>query len=145
MKHKHTYEVIVGNIGTLNYTNKGLAKLDYNIYVKESKSGKGNAANEPVTLMKDGEIIQEYIPEHENLIAKMFNLDIVKEQIAKCPEGEIVILCAHWSINCPKYPDSANPDQSDCDFSDFESQLDTTLLVNDYDDLIADPHGLYNA
>lgn len=79
-----------------------------------------------------------------NLIAAMFNVDKVKEQIANCPANEIVILCAHWSINRPKYAED-HAEQEDWDFTEFEQQLDTTLLVNDYDDLVADPHGIYSS
>jgi hypothetical protein len=78
-----------------------------------------------------------------NLIAQMFNISEVKKMIASCAEDEIVILCPHWSINQPQYPDSADIEQRDWDFSELEQYLDTTLLVNDYDDLIADPHGVY--
>lgn len=137
---KHNYEVIVGNIGTMPYTNNKLAKECYDTYVTLSKSGSGKAANEPVTLTKDGEIIEEYTP---NLIANMFDIAKVKEQIANCPKDEVVILCGHWSINGPKYAED-HAERQDWDFNEFEQQLDTTLLVNDYDDLIADPHGIYN-
>lgn len=100
MSKKHNYEVVVGNVGTLSYTNKKLAKEDYRLSVIESKSGKGRAGNEQVTLLKNGEILEEYIP---NLIANMFDIKKVKELIKKCPKDEVVILCPHWSINGPKY------------------------------------------
>lgn len=144
MKHKHNYQVVVGNVGTMDYTSKKLAIDCFKTYRTLSIQGITSAANEQVTLFKDGEIIDEYIPRVTNLIAGMFNINEVKKNIAACPKDEIVILCAHWSINCPKYAD-ANAEQCDFDFSDFEEQLGVTLLVNDYDDLIADVHGIYSA
>lgn len=59
---KHKYQVVVGNIGTMDYTSKKLAKDCYTTYVALSKNGEGRAANEPVTLFKDDEIIHEYQP-----------------------------------------------------------------------------------
>lgn len=138
MSKKHNYEVVVGNVGTMPYTNKKLAMDCYKTYVTLSKNRETRAANEPVTLLKDGEILEEYIP---NLIANMFDIAKVKELIAKCPKDEVVILCAHWSINGPKYDDDSNENQ-DWDWNEFEQELGTTLMVNDYDDLIADVHGI---
>lgn len=60
---KHKYEVVVGNVGTMPYTSKKLAIDCYTTYVSISKNGEGRAAHEPVTLLKDGEIIEEYTPE----------------------------------------------------------------------------------
>jgi hypothetical protein len=142
---KHKYEVIVGNVGTMEYTNKKEATKIYKDYVRLSKAVETRAAGEPVTLLKDGKIIEEYTPQSPNLIKAMFNIDVVKANIAKCPKDEIVILCPHWSINKPKYDEIADPETEDWDFSDFEKELDTSLYVNDYDDLIADPHGIYNS
>lgn len=135
---KHNYEVIVSNIGTMPYTNKKLAKECYDTYVTLSKNGETRAANESVTLMKDGEVSEQYIP---NLIANMFDLKKVNEQIANCPKDEIVILCAHWSINGPKYSDE-NAEQQDWDWNELEDQLGYTLQVNDHDDLVIDVHGI---
>lgn len=33
MKNKHTYQVVVGNVGTMDYTNKKLAEDCYKTYV----------------------------------------------------------------------------------------------------------------
>jgi hypothetical protein len=60
---KHKYVVVVGNVGTMDYTNKKLAQDCYQSYVNLSKLGETRAANEPVTLLKDGEIIEEHIPD----------------------------------------------------------------------------------
>lgn len=77
-----------------------------------------------------------------NKIAAMFNIAEVKKAIANCPNDEVVILCGHWSINKPKYDDSEDFEAETWDFDDFEDTLDTTLYVSDYDDLVADPHGI---
>lgn len=74
----------------------------------------------------------------------MFDIEAVNKKIANCPKDEVVILCGHWSINKPKYPDDEDPETYDWDWDEFEALLDTTLMVNDYDDLIADPHGIMN-
>lgn len=145
MSQKHNYEVIVGNVGTMSYTSKKLAVDCFKTYRTISKQGVTKAANEPVTLMKDGRIIDEYTPRPVNLIAKMFDIEEVKKRIANCPTDEMVILCNNWSINCPTYPDSADPEHQDWDFQELEDTLDTTLIVTDYNDLAADPHGIYNA
>jgi hypothetical protein len=141
---KHKYEVIVGNIGTMEYTSKKLATDCFKTYRTMSMQGITRAANEPVTLMKDGEIINEHTPD-TNLIRRMFDLKVVKANIAKCPKGEVAILCGNWSINKPNYEESADPETEDWDFEEFAKELDTSLYVNDYDDLIADPHGIYNS
>lgn len=60
---KHNYQVVIGNVGTIDYTSKKLAEECYITYVTLSKAGETRAAHEPVTLFKDGEIIEEYIPE----------------------------------------------------------------------------------
>lgn len=60
---KHHYEVIVGNIG---YVHSGYNPLDartaYGEYKRQSVAGYGRAAHEPVTVMKDGELLYEYNP-----------------------------------------------------------------------------------
>lgn len=140
MKKKHNYQVVVGNVGTMDYTNERLARRCYTTYVTMSKTGQTRAAHEPVTLFKDGEIIEEYQP---NLIAAMFKIDEIKQQIANCPVDQAIILCGNWSINKPKYSDD-DSEREDWDMSEFEDQLGTTLLVSDYNDLVADPHGIYN-
>ncbi len=64
MSNKHTYEVIVGNIGTAHRgTNFRAANQVYRHYVKVSKGDMGRAAGEPVTLMKDGEPHFDYCPD----------------------------------------------------------------------------------
>lgn len=79
----------------------------------------------------------------ENKMLSMLNIDVIKQAIAKCPKDEVVIICGHWSINGPKYEgENEDPEQADWDWNEVEEILDEKLMVNDYDDLIADPHGL---
>lgn len=55
------YEVIVGNIGSVYYgDDKEVAERKFDAYMAASQSGYGRAGNEPVTMMRDGEIYQEY-------------------------------------------------------------------------------------
>lgn len=55
------YQVIVGNIRTVCTTlNEKEAKDTFHEYKMASKSGKGRAGGEDVTLTKDGEPIKEY-------------------------------------------------------------------------------------
>lgn len=61
MKQRNNYEVIVGNVGNMPYTSKKLAYDCFNSYVTISKSNTTRAAGESVTLLKNGEIIEEYI------------------------------------------------------------------------------------
>lgn len=56
-----TYEVIVGNVGTVySGPNKADAETNYDHYVKQSMFGAGRAGNEPVTLMHNGDIVSEF-------------------------------------------------------------------------------------
>jgi hypothetical protein len=62
-----TYEVIVGNIGTVYSGSNHLeATRTWASYVKDSKSGGGRADGESVTLMKNGEIEREHIGHNED-------------------------------------------------------------------------------
>lgn len=57
---KHTYQVVVGNVGTMDYTSKKKAYECYNTYVSLSIKGETRAAGESVTLLIDGEIKEEH-------------------------------------------------------------------------------------
>jgi len=58
------YEVICGNIGTVYHRRvRADACVAYDEYVALSLAGSGRAAQEPVTLFKDGEPEQEYQPD----------------------------------------------------------------------------------
>lgn len=58
------YEVVCGNIGTVYHgRRKGEARAYYREYVALSKNEHGRAAQEQVTLFKDGEPEEEYLPD----------------------------------------------------------------------------------
>lgn len=56
-----TYEVVIGNIGTVG---SGSSKRDavkcFNWYVRESKKGSSRVAGQSIYLMEDGNPINEY-------------------------------------------------------------------------------------
>ena len=55
-----TYQVVVGNIGTVyEGTDKDKAQANYDEYERQSMTGYGRAAGEPVCLMRDGDVIVE--------------------------------------------------------------------------------------
>jgi hypothetical protein len=64
-------EIIVGNIGTVyRGGDEKNAQENYDHYVLQSNSGVGRAGNEPVTWMRNGEIVKEHTPlESVDLIA----------------------------------------------------------------------------
>lgn len=79
----------------------------------------------------------------ENKMIAMFNMAEVKKEIRKCPKDEIVILCGNWSINKPRYTEAEyEQEMEQGDWDEMEDILGESLMVNDYDDLICDPHGL---
>lgn len=59
---KDRYEVVVGNIGTV-YTGTSLigATQKFNMYRKDSIERYGRASDVPVTLFKNGEVLQEHL------------------------------------------------------------------------------------
>lgn len=77
-----------------------------------------------------------------NKVMAMFNMEVVKHRINHCAKDALVILCTHWSINQPKYPDDADPESLQWDMDEMEKELGLMLFVTDYDDLCVDPHGL---
>lgn len=62
------YRTIVGNLGTVYFGTNGFeARKEYSVYVAKSKLSFGRVSNESVTLLKDDEIILEYLKqENEN-------------------------------------------------------------------------------
>ncbi len=77
-----------------------------------------------------------------NKLMEMFDTDEVLNQIKNCPKDEVVILLPHYSIN--KYNYLNNSEDEDWDFFEMEEKLNCPLSVTDYDDLVADPHGILN-
>jgi len=61
MKTKKIYYVIVGNVGTMDYTSKKLAIDCFKTYRTLSMQGITSAAGESVTLFEGDNIIDEYI------------------------------------------------------------------------------------
>lgn len=58
-----TYEVIVGNIGTVYEGPHGTtARAAFREYVHASKQARGRAGGEQVTMFEDGEPVKEYVP-----------------------------------------------------------------------------------
>lgn len=58
---RHEWSVVVGNVGTVYHgTSEQAARDDYAEYVHISRRGCGRAAGESVTLLRDGEPVQEY-------------------------------------------------------------------------------------
>lgn len=59
---KNQYQVVVGNVGVVyEGTNGFTANVEYNQYVAISKTGKGKAGGETVTMIKNQEIHKEFI------------------------------------------------------------------------------------
>jgi len=70
------------------------------------------------------------------------NLNNLRDEIDATPEGEVKILIPHYSINVQsKYEDG---EELQYELDEVEDELGCTLIVNDYDDLVADPHGVLN-
>jgi len=65
MKNQKEYVVNVGNIGNITCDTRKEAEQVYNKYVAMSKSGKGRAGNEHVSLMIDGEPVKEHFADKE--------------------------------------------------------------------------------
>lgn len=60
------FEVIVSNIGTVHTGTKYMDAIDeYAMYATQSLNGKGLAAYETVTLMRDDEILLEFTEEKD--------------------------------------------------------------------------------
>lgn len=63
----HRYEVIVGNIGTVyDGASMSAASETYRDYVMMSKSERGRAGGESVTMLKDGDIVREHAGSSED-------------------------------------------------------------------------------
>ncbi len=65
------YEVVVSNVGTVYHgPDEAKAKKTYADYVKASRSGSGRGGHEAVTLMMDGDIIDEYDPDQNESVTE---------------------------------------------------------------------------
>lgn len=78
-----------------------------------------------------------------NKVLEMFDLEKIKLLIDKCPKDEVVILCPQWPINAPKYTTEEIMNEAPkFDLDEFETKIGHTVLVSEYNDLIADVHGI---
>lgn len=60
------FEVVVGNVGVVyRGASEVVARLEFGDFKALSQALQGMAANEAVTLIKDGEIVAEYMPYEE--------------------------------------------------------------------------------
>jgi len=58
----HSWEVVVGNIGSVyRDLSESAARATYKVYVENSKWQGGRASGESVTLFCDGEIVEEHV------------------------------------------------------------------------------------
>lgn len=91
-------EVIVGNIGMVySGTSPEQAGIAFDEYVKQSKAGVGRAAGEPVTIMADGSITQEYNPDSPEASAMgddCMVMNMPKEHTIKVTIGQWEIVIA---------------------------------------------------
>lgn len=61
MHSRTKYEVVVGNIGVVYCGHsKKAATANFQEYKTQSENNYGRAAGEPVTLLQDGDIIEEW-------------------------------------------------------------------------------------
>ena len=79
----------------------------------------------------------------KNRFFELIDVAKVKQMIKECPTDEVVIICPHYSINIQSEYKNCGPEQIDWDWNNFEKAIDTEIMVNDYDDLVCDPHGIY--
>jgi len=65
-KQIHDYSITVDNVGEVfgPVTNGAQALREYGDWIASSKTGKGRAGGESVTLWRDGEPWREYQPPH---------------------------------------------------------------------------------
>ena len=57
---KNKYNLVVGNIGNIDYSNKRLAIIDFNEYKDQSIKNYGRAGGEDVILFEGDNILMEY-------------------------------------------------------------------------------------
>ncbi len=55
------YEVVAGNIGSVEFSRYNEAMEDFNTYVQDSKNCYGRVSQEDVTMFVDGEPYREFI------------------------------------------------------------------------------------
>lgn len=79
-----------------------------------------------------------------NKLIEMFDMNKVKEAVKNCPKDEVVIL-ATWPYDKPEYTkEEIAVDQDGEDWHEFEKEIGCPIMISDYNDLVADPHGIMN-
>lgn len=98
------------------------------------------------TLAESKDLINELVLQvHYNLSIQVnyffeaLDIEKCKKIVEETKEGEIGILCSHYSINIQsKYyqDEDLEPEAMDFDFEEFQEELGHWMEVNEYDDLI---------
>ncbi len=131
----------IKNMPVNSKTEKILAKLDdlarEHGYLSEPMVFDALSFDEREYLKKLNESV------HTSVLSNLLgNLNDLRDEIDATPEGETKILIPNYSINVQsKYDDG---EDLQAEFDEIEKELGHTLIVNDYDDLVADPHGVLN-
>lgn len=89
--------------------------------------------------------LDTFVAKPEHLLLEMLDIEKCKKWIQDCPKDDAVILISNWSINRPKYKQEEYEEGIDQDdWEEVEKALGLSLQVNQFDDLIVDPHGLFS-
>ena len=73
-------------------------------------------------------------------LSTILNFDTCAEIVASCPQDLVAILCPNYSIHvASKYEDGQ---ELAWDLDELSEILGHCVFVNDYDDLVVDPHGV---
>ena len=86
-------------------------------------------------------------PEFPNRFFELLDVDEVKEMITKCAKDEVCIILPHYSINVQMWynnQENCDPEQCMYDLEYFEEAIGYKVMVNSFDDLIVDVHGIMN-
>lgn len=112
-----TYQVIVGNIGTVyGGTDKEDAESNFNVYVEQSKSRSGRVGGEQVTLLKDGELAKEYTGPDVAMVAMI---------------RELIAISAEWYGDRDDLSGILETAPSDFTDSDIEALKETRATLID--------------
>ncbi len=57
------YNIVIGNVGTIEEDDKKAALVIFHNYIKMSKDSTGRVSGKPVTIFEDQDILDEYIPD----------------------------------------------------------------------------------
>lgn len=115
------YQVIVGNVGTVyDGDDYAEARKEYSVQVGWSMLSSGRAANEPVTLMADGDVAMEHIPRHTSgepgLIRLVICVDLRTDDLTEAyrmTRQELNKTTLAWETSDEFYPDLDSDDPGD--------------------------------